>query len=184
MSNEGFNNKIGVDSKTGFVYGGNRWNCGTWMDKMGSSENAGNKGYPGSPRDGSAVELIGLSRSIINWLIQMIEKGFYPYNEEKQILEDWLKKIDKNFEKEFWIDQNSTENQFINRRNIYKDTINSSLQWTDYQFRPNFLIAAVVVSLNKRNKFSLSIVFRHLKCLIKIIYGQHYLKLNLYYLVH
>jgi len=149
MSNEGFNNKIGVDSKTGFVFGGNRWNCGTWMDKMGSSENAGNKGYPGSPRDGSAVELIGLSRAVINWLIQMIEKGFYPYNEEKQILEDWLKKIDQNFEKEFWIDQNSTENQFINRRNIYKDTINSSLQWTDYQFRPNFLIAAVVVSLNK-----------------------------------
>jgi glycogen debranching enzyme len=146
MSDEGFNNKIGVDSKTGFIFGGNRWNCGTWMDKMGSSETAGNKGYPGSPRDGSAIELIGLSRAIIHWLIEMIEKDFYPYKEQKQILEDWLNKIDQNFEKEFWIDENNHQNNFINRRNIYKDTVNSSLKWTDYQFRPNFLIAAVIVS--------------------------------------
>jgi glycogen debranching enzyme len=76
----------------------------------------------------------------------MIEKDFYPYKEQKQILEDWLNKIDQNFEKEFWIDENNHQNNFINRRNIYKDTVNSSLKWTDYQFRPNFLIAAVIVS--------------------------------------
>ena len=146
MSDEGFNNKIGVDSKTGFVFGGNRWNCGTWMDKMGSSEYAGNKGHPGSPRDGSAIELIGLSRATIAWLIEMIEKNAYPYKEQKPILEDWLKKIDQNFEKEFWIDENDHRSHFINQRNIYKDTVNSTLQWSDYQFRPNFLIAAVVVS--------------------------------------
>ncbi|UJR29920.1 hypothetical protein I4U23_017468 [Adineta vaga] len=144
MSDEGFNNRIGVDSKTGFVYGGNRWNSGTWMDKMGSSEEAGNKGHPGSPRDGSAVELIGLSRATIHWLIQMIKEGFYPYEDQKTILATWLKKIDENFEKEFWIDETSNQSHFINRRNIYKDTVNSSLQYTDYQLRPNFLIAAVV----------------------------------------
>lgn len=146
MSDEGFNNKIGVDSQTGFVFGGNRWNSGTWMDKMGSSENAGNKGHPGSPRDGSAVELVGLSRATIKWLIEMIEKGFYPYKEQKQILADWLNKIDQNFEKEFWIGEDDKQSEFINRRNIYKDTVNSSLKWTDFQLRPNFLIAAVVVS--------------------------------------
>ncbi|CAF4654032.1 unnamed protein product, partial [Rotaria socialis] len=52
----------------------------------------------------------------------------------------------ENFEKEFWIDE-SNSSQFVNRKQIYKDTINSTLQWTNYQLRPNFLIAAVIVWL-------------------------------------
>jgi glycogen debranching enzyme len=60
-------------------------------------------------------------------------------------LTDWLNRIDENFEKEFWIDETNSS-QYVNRKLIYKDTVNSSLQWTDFQLRPNFLVAAVLVS--------------------------------------
>jgi glycogen debranching enzyme len=181
MTDEGFNNRIGVDPKTGFVFGGNRWNAGTWMDKMGSSESAGNKGYPGSPRDGSAVELVALSRATIEWLLQMIDNGFYPYEEQRTVLDDWSKKIDHHFEREFWIGEDDQRSPHINQRKIYKDTVNSTLQWTDYQLRPNFLVAAVVVSTISWVFVAIDPIFffRLLNCSTRITSGQLCLKLNL-----
>jgi glycogen debranching enzyme len=126
MCDAGFSNQIGVDPQTGFVYGGNRNNCGTWMDKMGSSVNAGNKGVPATPRDGSAVELVGLCRCLLDWLVNLPE-NLYPHKgvEVKSTGElltwsEWAQKIDANFEKHFWVGQDSDESSLINKRNIYK----------------------------------------------------------------
>jgi glycogen debranching enzyme len=39
MQDQGFQIDIHVDWKTGLIHGGNEYNCGTWMDKMGESVN-------------------------------------------------------------------------------------------------------------------------------------------------
>jgi len=156
MKDEGFFNQVGVDWNTGFVFGGNEHNCGTWMDKMGSSEKAGNKGVPATPRDGTAVELIGLSVSVISWLGEMFNEKKYSFDGvRKPVAENtvriitykqWAKMILDNFENAFWISRTKAPDEanshLINRRGIYKDTHGSKkAPWTDFQLRPNFPIA-------------------------------------------
>ncbi|OXA50784.1 Glycogen debranching enzyme [Folsomia candida] len=160
MQDEGFNVVAGVDLETGFVYGGNAFNCGTWMDKMGSSDNAGVRGVPATPRDGSAVELVGLSASVLKFLAEIHSAGKYSHSSVQRTdadgktitwtLSEWNSKIQKNFESKFWIAENPSDRchdpheNLINRSGIYKDSYRASSRFCDYQLRPNFLIAMAV----------------------------------------
>lgn len=153
MLSPGFDNQIGIHPETGFVFGGNEWNCGTWMDKMGSSIEAGTKGKPATPRDGSAIEMVGLQFSVINWLSKLFEIGEYPYKGVTRMTKagdtiswswkEWAKKIKDNFEKYFWVGEDCT-NGYVNRRQIYKDSYGATHEWADFRLRPNFAVAMVV----------------------------------------
>ncbi|KAF8361461.1 agl-1, partial [Pristionchus pacificus] len=148
MRERGFDVSIRVDRETGLMHGGNEFNCGTWMDKMGSSEKAGNKGLPATPRDGAPVELQGLAYTVLSEMQKWSEKGVI---EGKEIeggdasisYDEWAKLIEKSFEREFYVDE-ETQGPHVNRRRILKDTVGSSAGYTDFQLRCNFPIALAV----------------------------------------
>ncbi|XP_068196726.1 glycogen debranching enzyme isoform X1 [Antennarius striatus] len=158
MRDEGFSVAAKVDPATGFVSGGNRFNCGTWMDKMGESERARNKGMPATPRDGAAVEIVGLSKSAIRWLVELHAKGLFPYDGAKVNRDgkdvfisyaQWNQQIQQTFEACFWVsgtpqDPNEKHPDLVHKKGIYKDSYGASSPWCDYQLRPNFPIAMVV----------------------------------------
>jgi glycogen debranching enzyme len=161
MASFGFDVVAGVDRSTGLVFGGNGDNCGTWMDKMGDSEKAGTRGRPATPRDGSAVEIVGLCKCVLGWVVGLdegvwrwkgveVEDGLWRYAE-------WNDVLGGCFEKEFWIpgdvaeDGDGIKTGLVNRRGIYKDTVGSSSEFTDYQLRPNFCVALLVVCSSFNN---------------------------------
>ncbi|XP_030063489.1 glycogen debranching enzyme isoform X1 [Microcaecilia unicolor] len=158
MKDEGFNVTAGVDLNTGFVFGGNQFNCGTWMDKMGESERARSRGIPSTPRDGSAVEIVGLSKSTVRWLSELSKKKIFPYQGVtikrggKDVMltyEEWNRKIQDNFERLFYVSEdlenpNEEHPDLVHKRGIYKDSYRASSPWCDYQLRPNFTVAMVL----------------------------------------
>ncbi|OMJ29901.1 Glycogen debranching enzyme [Smittium culicis] len=131
MTDEGFNISIHVDWSNGFVLGGNIHNCGTWMDKMGSSYKAGNKGVPTTPRDGADIEIIGLLKSTLRWVSSIIRSGYNVFPLEGVLVgqnitfndigkanmetlemcefisfDIWNELIQSSFEKHFWVPEN------------------------------------------------------------------------------
>lgn len=162
MTDNGFNIDISVDWKTGFVMGGSKDNCGTWQDKMGSSAKAGNKGVPGSPREGAAVEITGLVKSTLRWIDEMASSGHWPAKGVDAAIDgktqtisykQWADLIQAAFEHHYWIPLDAAEDgkyvvdsRLVNRRGIYKDVFGSSpgREWCDYQLRANYAMAMCV----------------------------------------
>lgn len=161
MTDKGFNIDIDVDWSSGVLVGGNIWNCGTWMDKMGESEKAHNKGYPGTPRDGAPVEITGLLKSALRWVNQLIKKKEYKWKgidnvktdagEKTITYEFWNNLLQENFERVYYVPEDPSEDKnydviskIVNRRGIYKDVYKATEAYTEYQVRPNLFIAMAV----------------------------------------
>ncbi|KAJ6087722.1 hypothetical protein N7467_006636 [Penicillium canescens] len=157
MKPEGFQIDVKVDWDTGIIFGGSQDNCGTWQDKMGESPKAGNKGVPGTPRDGAAIEITGLAYSALAWVARLHESKVYPHkgveisDGKKITFAEWARKIKDNFERCYFIPVDPSEDsqydvdpKIINRRGIYKDLYKSGKPYEDYQLRANFPIAMSV----------------------------------------
>jgi len=98
-----------MDSNTGFVVGGNQYNCLTWMDKMGSSQKAGNKGIPATPRYGAPIELTALLKLCLNFVVSLGERNLYPFSGvtlktgKELSFKEWGDMIQRSFELEYWL---------------------------------------------------------------------------------
>ncbi|KAG0196511.1 hypothetical protein BGX28_010038 [Mortierella sp. GBA30] len=166
MSDKGFQVDVDLDFKTGFVTGGSVYNCGTWMDKMGESSKAGTKGVPATPRDGADVEIVGLLKSSLRWVIGLHKRNKFRLSTieigetlfkgvcrpaRTLTIEEWDDLIQQNFEKYFYVPLDPNQDseyiihsELVSRRGIYKDTYGSITPFADYQLRPNFPVAMCV----------------------------------------
>lgn len=139
MRSKGFQVDIEVDWRTGFIHGGNRWNCGTWMDKMGESQLAGNFGFPSTPRDGAAIEITSLLKSTLNWLSSLKSLGFSGvkrFSGEFVSYELWSELIKEAFEPEYFIESESSS--------YYRDFVGGFDPIASSQMRPNYILAMAI----------------------------------------
>lgn len=157
MTDQGFNISLNTDWKTGFVYGGNKHNCLTWMDKMGSSFKAGNRGVPATPRFGAPIELTALLYVGLKMMKMLYQEGLSSYDgvtgegDRKMTYKEWKRLIKQNFERHYWIPVSETEDEqfkiekpLVFRRGIFKDCLSG--EFHDYQLRPNALIAVSLLA--------------------------------------
>ncbi|KAL0096646.1 glycogen debranching enzyme [Phycomyces blakesleeanus] len=156
MKDQGFNIDIDVDWETGVLVGGNEFNCGTWMDKMGESERAHNKGFPGTSRDGAPIEITGLLKSALRFVLELYKKKEFAWtsvqvNGKALSYQHWNDLLQKNFERIYYVPKDPSEDhaydidpRIVHRRGIYKDVWKAAKPYTEYQLRCNFPVAMTV----------------------------------------
>ena len=94
-------------------------------------------------RDGSAVEIVGLSWAAVSGLARL-GPAVYRHQEVPVFgsLAAWADTIKRNFERQFWVGgaagaEVEPRPDYVNTTSIYKDSVGSGHGWTDYQLRPN-----------------------------------------------
>ena len=143
MTSRGFEISINTLDR-GYISGGNIFNCGTWMDKMGDSESSGNKGVPSTPREGAPIEIQGLVKRALAFVVKLIDANDHrwPFTEVetsaggKMTFKEWNSRLAKNFESDY----------YIRETEYYRDTINSVNKYQETQLRPNQVIAMTHVN--------------------------------------
>ena len=161
LKKEGYNIDIELDPNTGFIYGGNYCNNGTWMNKLGNSIKGKNKGTPATPRPGANIEIISLVYSCLDFVVDMANRNYYKYksvvlsNGINYPYTQWKLLIKDSFEDEFFVSKsnlnissNYNNNDWNNNQikgDIFKDYKNkNNVNIYEFQLRPNFLIALYI----------------------------------------
>ena len=135
MEPDGFHVTAFVCHRTGLVIGGNPLNCGTWMDKMGSSARTGNRGIPATSRHGANIEINGLALSVLQFFSgsPRIQAAY------RDILVMWSNTLGEHWEAEFWTED----------LGWYRDTIRGDSKGG--KLRPNGLFALSVIPISAVN---------------------------------
>lgn len=101
-------------------------------------------------RDGAPIEVTALVyKSVIRLSEVFQEHGLNEYlqvsvNGHVLSLKQWARKIQLNFDQFYWIPENGSDyidRCLIKKWNIYKDTAGSNIPTSDFQLRPNFILA-------------------------------------------
>ena len=128
MQRDGFQVTVTVDRVCGLVSGGNPLNCGTWMDKMGSSDRTGNRGFPATSRHGANIEINGIALAVLQ---AFVESGVISGAHFVQ----WRDGLKNSFDRSFWNPVTG----------IYSDTVNGDPKGD--KLRPNGMVALSTVPL-------------------------------------
>jgi glycogen debranching enzyme len=143
MTKEGFHVSVHV-GESGLVMGGNEWNCGTWMDKMGSVQGR-NKGVAATSRHGANIEINGIALAVLEFFGNNSVVGRdYGKGSEFAFLRDWTSKLAHSFDNSFWNETNR----------IYNDTICGDIKGG--KLRPNGLVGLSQVPIHAVDKMHAS----------------------------